>query len=690
LKINLNHIFLITLLCCLLLGISFTMAESGMENLAVLDPNPDRPQSEEMMRSYLRRLTHEALDRRLDKYEALKTKEQIHTYQQDMRQFFLQQLDLPDRTPLNARIVSKKIYNDYRMEKIIYESQPGFYVTALFYLPLTKPPYPGVLLLCGHDELGKAAYQRISIMLAKNGMAVLCPDPIGQGERKQVLNDEGRGQYRATTEHMIGGIASILLGRSLATYMIWDGIRGIDYLVSRPEIDAARIGCTGNSGGGNRTSYLMALDERISCAAPGCFMTTTRRKNESPGPGDAEQNIHAQIAYGMDLPDYMIMRAPKPTLILSATQDFVPIEGTWEAFRQAKRIYTRLGFAERVDLVETDEQHGYSTRLRVGTVRWMRRWLLKVDDAVTETVFPLEPPEELQCTPDGQVLLLPGARSVFELNIEKEKQFADLRKRALPQMGPEEMRRKIRDITGIRKLADLPRAKVENRGIIQRKGYSIKRLVLRWNTDIDLPALLFRPEKPHGEHYLYIHSKGKHVDASPGGPIEKLVQAGNIVLAVDLRGIGETRTTPWRYQNAIEFTGNDAAEFFIAYMLDKSFVCMRAEDILVSSRFLSEQRTGTKQPSVHLIAIGEVGPPALHAMALEPGLFDTLTLQRSLFSWSNVVHTPVTKGALINVVHGVLKTYDLPDLVSLIGIDRIVFKEPIDAKGMIDFNKFDK
>ncbi len=662
------------------------MADSEIENLTVLNSDPDRSQSEEMMRSCLRRLTHEALDRRLDKYEALKTEEQIHTYQQEMRQFFLQQLDLPERTPLNACIVSKKTYNDYRMEKIIYESQPGFYVTALFYCPLTEPPYPGVLLLCGHDDTGKAAYQQIGIMLAKNGIAVLCPDPIGQGERKQVLNDEDQGQYGATTEHMIDGIAPILLGRSLATYMIWDGMRGIDYLVSRPEIDPARIGCTGNSGGGNRTSYLMALDERVSCAAPGCFMTTTRRKNESPGPGDAEQNIHAQIAYGLDLPDYMILRAPIPTLILSATQDFVPIEGTWEAFRQAKRIYTRLGYAERVDLVETDDVHGYSARLRAGAVRWMRRWLLNVDDAVTETEFPLEPPEELQCTPGGQVLLLPGARSVFDLNIEKEKQLADLRKKTLSQTGPEEMRKKIRDITGIRKLADLPRPKVEDRGIIQRKEYNIKKLVLRWDTDIELPALLFRPENPEREeeHYLYIHGKGKHVDASAGGPIEKLVQAGNIVLAVDLRGIDETRTTPWRYQNALEFTGNDAAEFFIAYMLDKSFVCMRAEDILVSARFLSEQGTGTKQHSVHLTAIGEVGPPALHAMALEPGLFDSLTLKRSLFSWSNVVQTPVTKGALINVVHGALKVYDLPDLVSLIGSNRIVFKEPMDVKVRAD------
>ena len=99
------------------------------------------------------------------------------------------------------------------------------------------------------------------------------------------------------------------------------------------------------------TSYLMALDDRIVAAAPSCFLTTTRRKNDNPGPGDAEQNIFGQISYGMDHPDYVLMRAPKPTLICAATRDFVPIEGTWETFRQAKRIYARLGFSERIGLV---------------------------------------------------------------------------------------------------------------------------------------------------------------------------------------------------------------------------------------------------------------------------------------------------------------------------------------------------
>ena len=670
------------LLALTILTWSFAQGHDKPEDLAVLPPAGNRPRTEEMMRSYLRGLAHEALDRRLAKYETLETPEQIAAYQQSMRRFFLDQLGgFPRRTPLDARVVDRKTYDDYRLEKVIYESRPGFHVTALFYLPRTQPPYPGVLLLCGHSETGKAAYQHAGIFLAKNGMAVLCPDPIGQGERKQILDDRGKGRYRATTEHMIAGIGPILLGQSVATYMIWDGIRGIDYLASRPEVDPDRIGCTGNSGGGNRTSYLMALDERVKCAAPSCFITTTRRKNESPGPGDAEQNIHAQIAHGMDHADYILMRAPRPTLILSATQDYVPIEGAWDAFRQAKRLYGRLGHAERVDLVETDERHGFSTDLRTGAVRWMRRWLLDQDDAVTEAECPIESDKALQCTPDGQVLLMPGARSVFDLYAERERQLAGERKRLQQELNTEQLRTKIRRLAGIRKLKDLPKPEVEQRGTLKRSGYRIDKLILRPEPGIKLPALRFRPDVAgDGRLYLYLHGEGKHVDAAGGGPIEQLVAAGHTVLAVDLRGSGETRTTPWRYKNVLEFAGSNVAEFFIAYMLDKSFVGMRAEDVLISARFLASP---ARPAPIHVIAIGEAGPAALHAVALEPKQFASLTLRRSLVSWSDVVHTPLSKGALINTVHGALSVYDLPDLISLAGAGRVTIKEPVDARGEV-------
>ena len=185
-------------------------------------------------------------------------------------------------------------------------------------------------------------------------------------------------------------------------------MRGIDYLQSRKEVMPDRIGCTGNSGGGTLTAYLMALDERILCASPSCYICGFPRLLETRWPQDAEQNIFGQVAFGMDHADYLLMRAPKPTLLSVATRDYFDIHGAWDVFRQAKRWFTRLGFAERVNLVETDAKHGYPKLQREAMVGWMRRFLLGIDEPVTEADFETHSSSQLQCTPGGQVLLMNG------------------------------------------------------------------------------------------------------------------------------------------------------------------------------------------------------------------------------------------------------------------------------------------
>ncbi len=165
---------------------------------------------------------------------------------------------------------------------------------------------------CGHDDNGKAAeaYQRGCILLAKNGIAALCYDPIGQAERRQLIDADGKPSGPGnTTEHTMLGIGALLLGRSTAGYRVWDGIRSLDYLAERPEVDAKRLGCTGCSGGGTLTSYLMALDDRVAVAAPSCYITSLERLFATIGPQDAEQNITGQVAFGLDHADYLGLRA---------------------------------------------------------------------------------------------------------------------------------------------------------------------------------------------------------------------------------------------------------------------------------------------------------------------------------------------------------------------------------------------
>jgi len=315
-----------------------TLVASGAEDLTVLPSEIDGIAPSAMMEAWLKQQAFAALDRRDAEFEKLKTPEQLKAWQQERRDFFLRQLGgFPERTPLNAEVIGGRSFADYRIERVIFESQPRFHVTATLYLPLTPGPHPAVLHPTGHSTNAKARdlYQQASVVMAKHGLAVLCYDPIGQGERHHFFKPDGRLLFNSTTqEHQLMGIGCALLGSSLARYMIWDGMRGIDYLQSRPDIDPKRIGCTGISGGGTMTSYLMVLDDRIVSAAPGCYLTGFRRLLETIGPQDIEQNIPGQIAFGLDHADYVLLRAPQPTLIMAATRDYFDIQGAWN-----QRIY---------------------------------------------------------------------------------------------------------------------------------------------------------------------------------------------------------------------------------------------------------------------------------------------------------------------------------------------------------------
>jgi dienelactone hydrolase len=658
---------------------------------------------EMMMTRYWQRQAGEALRARQAEYDARKTPQQIAAYQARLRQKFLEAIGgLPERTPLADQVAGKVARDGYRVEKIIFASQPKHFVTALLFLPDSdrfKPPVPGVLVPCGHSDTGKghAAYQSVGASLALAGMAALVVDPIDQGERGQYLGPGGWPQRWGVQAHNHIAIGTTLLGRNVARFEIWDNMRAVDYLQSRPEVDPQRIGCTGNSGGGTQTSYLMALDDRIRAAAPSCYLCGFAALLRTIGPQDAEQNIFGQLAFGMDHGDYVMMRAPTPILLCTATKDFFDIHGAWDVFREAKRLYTRMGFAERVGILENDAPHNYDKLQREGVLRWLSRWLLGKDQPMVEPPIRLLSAEEFRCLPDGRVMRLPGARSTYDLNMEYEGQLAR-RRAAAWKAGPrEELLAQVRRVAGIRPLAEVPKPAVEKIGSHVGRGYKVETLLFTLagekggvpakrvegeegksegeGGDMVLPALEFLPEKPAaGPAVLYVHQAGKAADAGPGGPIEQLVRQGQHVLAVDLRGTGQTKSAA---------ADNDVAT---AYLLGRCYVGLRAEDVLLAARWLAESsgkppRSGEtriaeggaqRNPrsaagAVRLVAVGPVGIPALHAAALEPGLFQSVKLVRTLPSWSAAVRDPVTAVEPDQIVHAALEVYDLPDLAALLG-----------------------
>jgi cephalosporin-C deacetylase-like acetyl esterase len=375
----------------------------------------------------------EALFDRWERHkDSFTTVEHVRDWQRHLREQALDALGglPPDGTPLEVEQTGALHGDGFAIEKLIFQSVPGVYVTANLYVPrgLTQPT-GAVLFLCGHAELAKSypEYQAVCQRLARNGLVALAMDPIGQGERKSYLATDGSEQIRwGTTEHSYAGMQCWWLGQSVARYFVHDARRAIDLLCARPEVDPQRIGVTGNSGGGTQSTWLMLLEPRLAAAIPGTFLMQRRVYMWSGQAQDAEQIVPGGTLQGIDHEDFLIAMAPRPVLVVAVDYDFFPIESTVAVVERAKRIYGLFGKEAHIDLARTLSTHAYHPDLARAATTFFARYLgdgRPVDD---REPAPLES-RELDCTRSGQLLLdRPQARRVFDLNLDE---FQALRSR---------------------------------------------------------------------------------------------------------------------------------------------------------------------------------------------------------------------------------------------------------------------
>ncbi len=331
-------------------------------------------------------------------------------------------------------------------------------------------------------------------------------------------------------------------------------------------------------------------------------------------------------------------------------------------------------------MLENDAPHNYNRTQREGIARWMSRWLLHEDQVIAEPPIELLTEDEARCTPDGQVMQLPGAASAYDLNEDYERELAGRRAELWASEDRAALLERVRGIAGVRQLDCLPLPQVEKGGTLDRPGYRAEELELRPEEGLVLPALLLLPEKAEGASgrvVVYVHERGKEADAAPGGPIEQLVLGGARVLSVDLRGTGQTQQTAQKKWGTI---GADCQDVTTAYCLGRSYVGMRAEDVLTAARYAATELEGGPVDEVDLIAVGHVGVPALHAAALEPSLFSSVKLSGTLVSWASVIERRVTIRQYVNVVHAALREYDLPNLAATLGA-KLAIGDPRDAAG---------
>ena len=337
----------------------------------------------------------------------------------------------PEKTPLNPKITETLVKDSYKIEKLYFESQPDFYVTACLFIPDNLKGKTAAVIYCsGHSDIAfrSIAYQRVILNLVKKGFIVFAFDPVSQGERWQYIDpDFGISKIgEPTLEHSYPGAQCFLNASSLARYMIWDGIRAIDYLLTRQEVDPERIGITGRSGGGTQSSHIAAFDDRILAVAPECYITSSQRLLESIGPQDAEQNFYHGLANGIDHADLLEVRAPKPAIMITTTRDYFSIQGAKETAAEIQSAYQAYGKPENFQMIDDDDIHTSTKANRERMYGFFQKFLNLPGNSCDEEVAYLNQ-EELRVTRTGQVMKDIGGESVFSLNLDEAQE--NLKKR---------------------------------------------------------------------------------------------------------------------------------------------------------------------------------------------------------------------------------------------------------------------
>ena len=629
-----------------------------------------------MLPSYLNNIGLQMLTQRQRQIERLVTIEDVSRRRAYLRERMLNDLGgFPERTPLNARVVGVLQRPGYRIEKVIFESQAHFYVTANLYLPTTgHPPYPAILFPLGHEPGGKTnpTWQQMLGSLATKGFVALTWDPIGQGERLQIYDEDLRESKvgDSTVEHTVVGAQCLLLGEHLARYTIWDGMRALDYLLSRPEVDPTRVGLTGNSGGGTHTAYIAALDDRIQAAAPSCYITSWRLMLQTIGPQDAEQTFPFWLQDGLDYPDYLYAFAPKPYLLLSAIRDFFPIAGARETFAEAAKVYSAIGAKEKLGMFEADDGHGYNKTRRLAAYEWFGRWLKGVEDKDPEPQIEMATPEELRCTPTGQVSTSLGGESVFTLNQKRLERL-----KANRRTQPVELPGKAQEL--IHYEPSSTSLQVRPYGTIPRSGYHIEKLTYESEPGITIPSLLFVPDgdgKRAG--VLLVSGDGKKASAPEA---EQLVTSGMVVLSIDARGFGETQVNTDVDRKEFDHYFGDFKDAMTALLIGKTMVGMRALDITRGVDLLSA-RQGIDRGKIYVYGKKGGSVPSLYAAVLDRRI-RKLILEDMLSSYDSVGENIIHRQVFESVVPGALKFYDLPDLVATLAPRQVSIVSGADPLG---------
>jgi len=640
---------------------------------------------------YLVRVANEARDRRKRIINAISTRQAVLDRQKAVVSELWKMLGGPfDRTPLNVRVVGTVERPGYRIEKVAFESRPRLYVTANLYVPEGTGRRPGILAPLGHSGNGKAwpSYQRLFMNLARKGYVVLAYDPFGQGERIEYPGTRP-GQSAlggGTSEHEYAGRRLILLGANFGLFRAWDGIRGIDYLLTRAEVDPDRIGCCGQSGGGTLTQFLAALDSRIHVAVVSMGNTENLAQGDVEPPGsadDAEQNIVPALARGIDRADLLYAFAPKPLLIGITLHDaghtYSPeyVSDSLDLLNEYTRAYELLGAAGRVVLQATTVSHGYVYEMRRATYAWFNRWfdMKHADD--DEASQAVETDATLYVTANGFVTTSLGGETALSLTRQLANEI-----HTPSTLSADDVRSRVRSVFGIE---EAQRTSLAARilATIKKPGYRAEQFEFTSDREIRTPGWVLTPDNagPSTTTLLYVGEAAAWSSVAEDAFAERLCATGGCRVAViDVRGRGDC-AIGYPQRGRFYFPDRIADEAYLTWftlMLGTPLLGGQVYDTLRALEYIRSRRDAGA--AISLVGDGAHGVIALYAAALDARV-RSVVLRQTVTDYRSLSVAERYSQPFGIYAYGILRSFDLPDVARSLGSRPVLLLDPVTAQG---------
>lgn len=626
----------------------------------------DRPRTaRDPLLEWMNNIAQRQLDERDRELSKIRTVSDAERRKAAVREKLLQLMGgLPEhKGPLHPRVTGSLENALFTVEKVIYESLPGFFVTANVYRPNQPGRYPGILLQNGHVQEGKPESQRLAANLALKGFVVLAFDPIGQGEREQSYSRELEKSAAgwSTNEHIQAETQALLIGQSLARYFIWDAIRSLDYLTSRPDVDPDRIGAVGCSGGGALTTYIGALDRRVKAVASACSTNSFRVMFARPVPKgefDGEMGIAGFLAAGLDTADLVELAAPMPWIILATEEDFFTPDGAQLVYDEARRWYGLYDAEQKVQLFVAPGPHGMPLETRETVYQWMIRWLKDGNGDSREQPVRLYSNLELLVTRSGHVDDEPGSRKLHQILQD------EFRARKRPGAVAEllaELRR-----LGVPSAGQPPAAKVLKEKDLQE----FRRLSIVFESEpgVEVEGTLYLPASA-GRKPAVLLAGGSSIASLP----EKFARSGQVVLEL------QPRESPWSIDNR-PFIGNWVANTR-ANHIGRNLPAMCAHDIVRAVELLAA-RDDVDAHAIRAAAQGVQGIRLLMAAAAESRIAK-IWLDKTPHNFGSALERPMNTALFDALIPGFLLRWELEDFVQALGGREVIWTDPANWMGRL-------